>query len=505
MSIKKTAFYCILLTISMIISSCATILSPEKGTNTLDATPGPAEVYDENDHMIGTTPFDMKKVGSKVKVLTIKKEGYLNKEVPIYRKTKNGLLFLDALFLCIPCIIDLPSDNISYIEPKNKIVDLKKAPKEYDRPILVAIDKVSYEDENLIKGRVNGMTKKPSDKGATRSIGDIDYLENTIIERLEKTYIDAVTVASNNNSKSGMSRAKVRVKPVINSMEFMVKGKYLKLYEGTESMKCTWNFFRGVDGKEKIGTVVTNVNLTRSKGTTTTILDDLMSEAVSELLSIDTLYDFLDKNEKIYLSDSKGAEIKISSSPKLNFETKKEMLKTTKEGVVTVLTKDGFGSGFIISPDGYIVTNYHVAEGQKNNIQVKLNSSIKLKATVVKSNEDYDLLLLKIDADELKPLYVGNSDAIEIGDPVYAIGTPLETSLGQTITSGIVSGVRDINSMKYIQTDVSINSGNSGGPLINENGEVIGVTTMKLSGKGIEGIGFCIPSNIVLEKLNIKF
>jgi len=505
MNLKKTQFYCLILTISMIISSCATILSPEKGTNTLDATPGPAEVYDENDHMIGTTPFDMKKVGSKVKLLTIKKEGYVSKQVPIYRKTKNGLLFLDALLLCIPCIIDLPSDNITYIEPKNKVVDLKKAPKEYDRPILLAIDKTSYENEEMVKGRINGMTKKPSDKGATRSIGDIDYIENTIIEKLEKSYIDAVTVSSNNNAKSGMTKAKVRVKPVINSIDFTVKGKYLKLYEGTESMKCTWNFYRGTDGKDKIGFIVTNVSMSRSKGTTTSILDDLMAESISELLAVDTLYDFLDKNEKIYLSDSKGSEIKISTSPKVNFETKKDMFKTTKEGVVTVLTKDGFGSGFIISPDGYIVTNYHVADGQKNNIQVKLNSNVKLKATVVKSNEDYDLLLLKIDAEELKPLYMGNSDAIETGDPVYAIGTPLETSLGQTITSGIVSGIREINNMSYIQTDVSINSGNSGGPLINENGEVIGVTTMKLSGKGIEGIGFCIPSKVVLDKLNIKF
>jgi serine protease Do len=497
--------YCILLIISMFISGCATILSPEKGTNTLDATPGPAEVYDENDHLIGSTPFDLKKVGSKVKVLTIKKEGYVSKTVPIYRKTKNGLLFLDALLLCIPCIVDLPSGNISYIEPRNMTVDLKKAPKEHDKPILLAIDKASFENEDLIKGRVNGMTKKPSDKGATRSIGDIDYIENSIIEKLEKTYIDAVTVASNNNSKSGMSKAKVRVKPVINSMEFTVKGKYLRLYEGTQAMKCTWNFFRGADGKEKIGSIVTDVKMTRTKGTTNTIMDDLMGESVSELLSVDTLYDFLDRNEKIYLSDTKGAEIKITSSQKTTFDTRKDMLKSTKEGVVTVLTKDGFGSGFIISADGYIVTNYHVADGQKNNIQVKLNSNIKLKATVVKSNEDYDLLLLKIDADELYPLSMGNSDLIEIGDPVYAIGTPLETSLGQTITSGIVSGVREINSMSYIQTDVSINSGNSGGPLINENGEVIGITTMKLSGKGIEGIGFCIPSKVVLDKLNIKF
>ena len=181
------------------------------------------------------------------------------------------------------------------------------------------------------------------------------------------------------------------------------------------------------------------------------------------------------------------------------------MLKYSKEGVVKVITKDGFGSGFIVSQDGYIVTNYHVADGQKNNIQVKMNSNIKLKATVVKSNEEYDLLLLKIDVDELKPLYIGKSEDMETGDDVYAIGTPLETSLGQSITKGIISGVREIGGMNYLQTDVSINSGNSGGPLINDKGEVIGVTTMKLSGKGIEGIGFCIPSKTVLEMLNIKF
>ncbi|MBK8586176.1 MAG: trypsin-like peptidase domain-containing protein [Bacteroidetes bacterium] len=501
----KSLIYCSFIVISIFLTSCATILSPEKGTYTLDSNPTGAQVFDENENQLGTTPFDLKKVNKKVKVLTIKKEGYVSKDVAIYRKTKNGYLFLDAMLLCIPCIIDLPSENITTIEPRNTTVELKKSPKEYEQSIMLAIDKVSYENQEKIKGKINGATKTPDTKGVSRTIGEIDYLESTIIEKLQKTYIDPVSVSTNNNSKSGMGKAKLRVKPTINNLDFTLKGKYLKIYEGQESMKCTWNFYRASDSKEILGSIVTNINITRSKGSNYTILDELMNEAVADLLSVDTLYDFLTKNEKTYMSESKGKEIKLVGAPKQNFESSKEMLKYSKEGVVTVITKDGFGSGFIVSQDGYIVTNYHVADGQKNNIQVKMNSNIKLKATVVKSNEEYDLLLLKIDVDELKPLYIGKSEDMETGDDVYAIGTPLETSLGQSITKGIISGVREIGGMNYLQTDVSINSGNSGGPLINDKGEVIGVTTMKLSGKGIEGIGFCIPSKTVLEMLNIKF
>ncbi len=503
---NKSRILCSFLVISaLLFQSCATILSPEKGPFTLDSNPGTAQVFDENDNLIGSTPFDLKKLGKRVKKITVKKEGYVDKQLNITRKSKNGMLFLDAMLLCIPCIVDMGNDNITTFYPKNKMVDLRKAPKEYDKTIMLAVEKVSFDNDNNIKGKINGSVKRVGDKNANRSIGEVEYADGTVIEKFAKSYIDPVTVAANNNSKSGISKAKVTVKPVINEMDFQLKGKYVRDYEGSESMKCTWNFYRAGDAKNKIGSIVTNVSIDRNKGENTTILDELMGESVVELLAIDSLYDFISKNEKIFLSNSKGSELKLTSPPKVKYESTKDMLKSSKEGVVTVLTKDGFGSGFIIASDGYIVTNYHVAEGQKNNIQVKLNSNIKLKATVIKSNEDYDLLLLKIDADELKPLPIGNSAKMESGDDVYAIGTPLETSLGQTITKGIISGLREINGSQFIQTDVSINSGNSGGPLINDKGEVIGVTTMKLSGKGVEGIGFCIPSQTVLEMLNIKF
>ncbi|MBK7855348.1 MAG: trypsin-like peptidase domain-containing protein [Bacteroidetes bacterium] len=113
--------------------------------------------------------------------------------------------------------------------------------------------------------------------------------------------------------------------------------------------------------------------------------------------------------------------------------------------------------------------------------------------------------MLKVEASDLKALSFGNSDMVEIGDDVWAIGTPLATDLGQSITKGIVSGFRENNGLKFIQSDVSINAGNSGGPLINDKGEIVGITTLKISGKGIEGLGFCIPANYVIEFLNLKF
>ena len=88
---------------------------------------------------------------------------------------------------------------------------------------------------------------------------------------------------------------------------------------------------------------------------------------------------------------------------------------------------------------------------------------------------------------------------------MFAIGTPEDISLGQSVTKGIVSGKRKFEDKIYIQTDVTINSGNSGGPLLNEKGQVVGMVTMKLVGDGVEGLGFCVPSNQIMEILNIKY
>lgn len=165
------------------------------------------------------------------------------------------------------------------------------------------------------------------------------------------------------------------------------------------------------------------------------------------------------------------------------------------------------GSGFVISQDGYILTNYHVIEGATA-IQVAFADGRTYDATLVGGESPNDIAVLKIEAEDLTPVVLGDSDNLVVGEQVCAIGNPLG-ELTYTLTAGYVSArdrsitMSDGTVMNMLQTDTAINSGNSGGPLFNMYGQVIGITTAKYSGTSgssatIEGIGFAIPINDVI-------
>lgn len=177
-------------------------------------------------------------------------------------------------------------------------------------------------------------------------------------------------------------------------------------------------------------------------------------------------------------------------------------------------TATAAGSGIIISEDGYILTNNHIVNssstsyyyelGKANKVTVTLyNDSTKYDATIVGTDSQTDLAVIKIEKNGLKAAELGDSDAVQVGEFAMAIGNPL--GLADSVTAGIVSAVnrevsdQDGNSYVAIQTDASINSGNSGGALVNSKGQVIGVNTLKLSGTGVEGVGFAIPINSTKE------
>ena len=161
---------------------------------------------------------------------------------------------------------------------------------------------------------------------------------------------------------------------------------------------------------------------------------------------------------------------------------------------------EGIGSGVIVSPDGYILTNHHVVDGAIE-IRVETTDNRSFAAKLVGSDQPSDLAVLKIDARSLPVLNLGDSDRVRVGDVVLAVGNPL--GIGQTVTAGIVSakgratGLSDGSFEDFLQTDASINRGNSGGALVNTNGELIGVNSQILSPSGGSiGIGFAIPSNM---------
>lgn len=169
------------------------------------------------------------------------------------------------------------------------------------------------------------------------------------------------------------------------------------------------------------------------------------------------------------------------------------------------------GSGFVYKKDekyGYILTNHHVIQGGTK-FEVTFADGSEALAERVNSDEYYDIAVLKVDVSKIKSVSkIGNSANLELGDSVFTVGAPLGKEYMGTITKGIVSGINRMVSveltsgaylMEVIQTDASINSGNSGGPICNIKGEVIGITSSKLIGNGVEGMGFAIPINSVME------
>jgi serine protease Do len=177
----------------------------------------------------------------------------------------------------------------------------------------------------------------------------------------------------------------------------------------------------------------------------------------------------------------------------------RDLVSQLGEAVVQVRTPGGLGSGFFLNEEGYLITNFHVIEGetqiavevyhQKNG---QLERKVYKQVRIVAMNKFQDLALLKVeDKDATKFAWVplGDSDALAVGERVFAIGSPL--GLERTVTEGIVSTkTRQVQGELYIQTTAQINPGNSGGPLFNLKGEVTGVTNMKVFG---EGLGFAIP------------
>ena len=164
-----------------------------------------------------------------------------------------------------------------------------------------------------------------------------------------------------------------------------------------------------------------------------------------------------------------------------------------------------WGSGFIVSADGYIVTNQHIISGTKA-ASVVLTDGREFPAKLVGEDARMDIAVLKIDATNLPAVELGDSDALTVGDEVAAIGNPLDSSLSGTLTNGIISAIdRSISynggELTLLQTNTALNEGNSGGPLFNMYGQVVGITNMKMSAAvtevSIEGIGFAIPTATV--------
>lgn len=192
--------------------------------------------------------------------------------------------------------------------------------------------------------------------------------------------------------------------------------------------------------------------------------------------------------------------LKVVTLPK--FETNPEMIQYATQACVTVSTDAGHGSGVIVSDDGLVITAAHVVEGV-NRLNVIFSNGVELEAKVLVQDSKYDVALLKVPGSKYKALPIGKGLSTGLGEEAITIGTPSDIELGQSISKGIISGKRKHDEVLYIQTDVAVSPGNSGGPLLNTKGQIIGIIERKLIGNGIEGVGFALPIETALRQLGL--
>lgn len=191
------------------------------------------------------------------------------------------------------------------------------------------------------------------------------------------------------------------------------------------------------------------------------------------------------------------AQIKLLKSAQSDFSG---VVEDVVRGVVTIRTDNSIGTGFFVSSDGYLVTNFHVIQGGQNSIEVITYDKDTFDADIVAVDETRDLALLQIPG-TYTSLELAKDNEIQVGKKVIAIGNPLGLSF--TVTEGIVSGINRVGPSglaEYVQTDVPLNPGNSGGPLIDTSGKVIGINNFKIG--GAENLGFSLKSSIIKEAVN---
>ena len=230
-------------------------------------------------------------------------------------------------------------------------------------------------------------------------------------------------------------------------------------------------------------------NLSSQIGFVDASLRSFKKQNQQEIKTLSDLIDEIERQSDIRLSELKNElkDIRIKSA---DFSA---IVDDVLQSVVSVQTNVGQGSGAIIDAKGYIVTNVHVISGASTIKALTYSGKTYNANTIAGYDPDADIAVLKIDATGLSALDFGDSGEVKVGEKVIAAGNP--AGLAFTVTEGIVSAFRlGSNNLKYIQTDVPINTGNSGGPLINTKGEIIGINNFKVGGD-FEGLGFAISSN----------
>lgn len=491
---------------STLLIGCAGLLGSGNRTVILHSDPEGATVF-VNGNERGTTPWNYTYEpddGDLVEV-EFRMPGHLSNKLTINPTMKNGILFLEAMLFHIPYIVDHDNPAMYRIDRSETTVRMvKELPTDIPARMAPLSGVLVALGERPELGRLNGKVVRHDKDSPLRVLDHPEQLGTSMVMGFRDTWLDVKSVRKGTTKgDEAIQRAKMHLEPSVKDLRMDIKESKGRA-QGKLDLEVLWRFYSSSRSDSVIWEETTRTTHYANGGRLDELVGDAAREAARSLAGNRVLAERLAERYGAGLTASKGGNVLLTRPVPIGFTGRKDMISALVKGVVTISMDKGHGSGFVISNDGYILTNEHVVEGESL-VKVKFEQGFSLDGQVVKFNKDFDLALIKVQATDLPALSIGHDDQLMLGEELFAIGTPLDTELGQSVSRGVLSGRRSIEGRSYLQTDVSINPGNSGGPLIDETGKVVGVTTLKISGKGLEGLGFGVPISQALEMLNISF
>lgn len=508
---KKRIYPFFTLSLLILLSSCASILNGKKQDVLLKTNTNNAKVYVDNAEQENmsrsniTLDRDME-----TKQIRIEREGYKDQyEVAIQYKKSPWYIMSIVPFgiLFYPITNDIAANSWDY--PKElKITGYQKIPKNPDTANEILVRKTSFNvnkddvTNNLINP--NRYFKKGEVKVNKTEKSEVDLkAKNTIFSKAiydilkDASYIDTTSTVIKNRAKLVNISADVK-KMNVYSTYFYKRGHQPKAH--FLELDVEWKL-EDVYKKEIYKTVVSgksgNFAGFFGEEKAKKSIKDAIESSLIKLLDKEDFKELM--NNPVY-KDKSFDELDIN---KLKAAKRPQNLDQAMKASCTIENDDGHGSGFFIGNDGYVLTNYHVVADQ-DKINIIDDQGNKHYAEIKRVSKMRDLALLKVNHQPEYSFSVSGKEDFKRGSEVYAVGTPTSVQLGQSLSKGIISGVRNEDGVEYIQIDASINPGNSGGPLINKNAELIGVINAKVKGIGLEGLGFAIPQKFIKEALELK-
>jgi S1-C subfamily serine protease len=501
-----------LLALLILLNSCATILNGKQQDVTVFTKNNNSEVYVNNEKQgKGKQVVSELKRNRSVHQIKIETEGFKDQYLVHYQSKKSPLYILSWIpfgVLFYPPFLDYGAKSYDFNKElmiKEELIPITKKGDD-EKYLFVKNTEFDIDEKDLkltrIKFNAYKKDKKNKSKEIDSNLEKVNFDNSIFTESLNEIllkykYTDSTNTIFKSLSNSAYLSANITKLDLqlIYDREARISMNFLKA-----NIEIEWGFL------DVYGQNIYNKNYQSTSG-------DFSYDYYGDKVSLMAVQDAISASFLKFMNDPEVRK----NIKKGDVEPKEELntltlnkgkyidnLDDALDGTATIKVKEGHGSGFKVSSDGYLITNYHVVANSKDDITVITRDNKEYKATIVRQNEQLDLALIKIDAEFEKHFRIKDEKNYSTGENVFIVGTPKSIELGQTLTKGIISGYREKEGIKLIQTDASINGGNSGGPMINKEGELIGVVNAKFSGIGIEGIGFAIPATLIGNSLFIN-